>query len=90
MASEILVDDSIIETANYKRLTSKDVVDWRKKYDKNTECKIIAIFSKDKYYIILVAMNGDAIVNREISYMFSIDSTLKRLFEKSVILTINK
>ena len=35
-----------------------------------------------------VSMNGDMIVNREISYMFSIDDTLKQLFEKSVILTI--
>lgn len=89
-ASEILVDDSIIKTANYKRLTRKDVADWRKKYTKDTECKIIAFFSNNKYYIILVAMNGDKIVDRETSYMFSIDGTLKRLFEKSVILTINK
>lgn len=88
MASEILVDDSIIEAANYKRLTSKDIADWKKKCDVDTECKIIACFTNDKYYIIQVSMNGDVIVNREISYMFSIDDTLKQLFEKSVILTI--
>ena len=90
MASKMLVDDSVIEAANYKRLTSKDVADWRKKFTKDTECKIIAFFTNDKYYIILVAMNGDSIINRETSYMFSIDVTLKKLFEKSVILTINK
>ena len=88
MASEILVDDSIIETANYKRLTSKDIADWKKKCGVDTECKIIACYTNDKYYIIQVSMNGDMIVNREISYMFSIDDTLKQLFEKSVILTI--
>ena len=88
MASEILVDDSIIEAANYKRLTSKDIADWKKKCSVDTECKIIACFTNDKYYIIQVSMNGDMIVNREISYMFSIDDTLKQLFEKSVILTI--
>lgn len=88
MASEILVDNNILEAANYKRLTSKDIANWKQKCTEGTECKIIACFTNDRYYVILVSMNGDVIVDREISYMFSIDNTLKHLFEKSVILTI--